>query len=76
MHKNPGSRSGALHPRLLVALSLCFLGALLAMFSFAAPSPTSGTLKSTNIGSANAINYADSVGAPVTNLTFFAGNGT
>jgi hypothetical protein len=40
-----------------------------------APSPTTGTLTSANIGSAKAINYADSVGSAL-NLTFFAGSGT
>jgi hypothetical protein len=37
--------------------------------------PTSGTLTSANIGTSNAINWADSVGT-VPNFTFFAGNGT
>src|SRR5438105_12129182 len=41
-----------------------------------APTPGNATLTSANIGSANALNYMDSVGAPVTNLTFFAGSGT
>src|SRR6266851_6683257 len=40
-----------------------------------APSPGGGTLTSANIGSANALNYADSTGSAL-NLTFFAGNGT
>jgi hypothetical protein len=38
--------------------------------------PTSGTLTSANIGSNNAINYADTTGSLVPNLTFLAGNGT
>ncbi len=42
----------------------------------AATSPASGTLTSANVGSANALNYADSVGPAAPNLTFFAGNGT
>ncbi len=42
----------------------------------AAPTPTSGTLTSANVGSNNAINWTDSVGSLVPNLTFFAGNGT
>jgi len=41
-----------------------------------APAPTSGTLTSANIGSSKAINYADSTGSLVPNLTFFAGSGT
>jgi PKD domain len=41
-----------------------------------APSPTSGTLTSANIGSSKAINYTDSTGSLVPNLTFFAGSGT
>lgn len=41
-----------------------------------ATSPAGGTLTSTNIGSNNAINYTDSTGSLVPNLTFFAGNGT
>jgi hypothetical protein len=40
-----------------------------------AASPTGGTLTSANIGSANALNYADTVGS-ATNDTFFAGSGT
>src|SRR5260370_39726086 len=40
-----------------------------------APSPTGGTLPSTNIGSNNALNYTDSTGS-VLNLTFFGGAGT
>src|ERR1700682_4441452 len=69
MQKNPDSESGFFHPRVLVALSLCFLGALLAMFSFATPSPPSGTLTPTS----PPITYTDTlventtgvVGAPV-----------
>src|SRR5213082_2765012 len=75
MQKNSTSESGVFRPRLLVALSLCCLGVVLAMFSFAAPMPTSGKLTSANIGSANALTYADSVGSAL-NLTFFAGSGT
>src|SRR2546427_470478 len=37
----------------------------------AAPTPTGATLTSANIGSANALTYADSVGSAL-NLTFFA----
>src|SRR5436853_267542 len=66
MQINSTSKSGAFNPRFLLGLCLCLVGVLLAMISFATPTPTSGTLKSTNIGSANAINYTDSVGAPVT----------
>src|SRR5580704_3254296 len=40
-----------------------------------APLPTGGTLTSANIGSNNALNYADAVGS-ATNETFFAGMGT
>jgi hypothetical protein len=40
-----------------------------------APTPTGGTLTSANIGTANALNYADTVGS-ATNDTFFAGSGT
>ncbi len=40
-----------------------------------APTPATGTLRSTNIGSANELSWNDSVGS-VANLTFFAGNGT
>ena len=41
-----------------------------------APTPAGGTLTSANIGPNNAINYTDSTGSLVPNLTFFAGNGT
>jgi len=41
-----------------------------------APTPSGGTLTSANIGSTNALSYADSTGSVVPNMTFFAGNGT
>src|SRR5437899_8212704 len=37
MKKNPSSQSGLFNPRAFVAFTLCSVGALLAMFSFAAP---------------------------------------
>jgi hypothetical protein len=43
MKKNLASQSGLFNPRVLIAFSLCSVGALLAMFSFAA-TPSSGTL--------------------------------
>src|SRR6266478_1376900 len=47
MRKNPASESGLFNPRVLIAFSLCSVGALLAMFSFAA-TPSSGTLTDTS----------------------------
>src|SRR5437867_7465833 len=47
MRKNPSSESGLFNPRVLIALSFCSLGVLLAMFSFAA-TPSSGTLTDTS----------------------------
>ncbi len=47
MRKNPPSQSGFFNPRILIALTLCSVGALLAMFSFAA-TPSSGTLTDTS----------------------------
>jgi len=47
MRKNPASESGLFNPRVLIAFSLCSVGALLAMFSFAA-TPPSGTLSTTS----------------------------
>src|SRR5437016_12792075 len=47
MRKNPASQSGLFNPRVLIALSLCSVGALLAMLSFAA-TPCSGTLTDTS----------------------------
>src|SRR5438876_1187128 len=47
MRKNPASQSGLFNPRVLIALSLCSVGALLAMLSFAA-TPSSGTLTDTS----------------------------
>src|SRR5207248_6739449 len=41
-----------------------------------AATPAGGTLTSSNIGSNNAITYADSTGTLVPNFTFFAGMGT
>jgi len=43
MKKSPRSQSGFFNPRVLVAVGLCSVGLLLAMFSFAA-TPSSGTL--------------------------------
>jgi hypothetical protein len=39
MKKNPTSQSGLFNPRAFVAFTLCFVGALLAAASFAAPRP-------------------------------------
>src|SRR5207247_4923039 len=47
MRKNPASEFGFLNPRILMAVGLCSLGVLLAMFSFAA-TPSSGTLTDTS----------------------------
>jgi len=46
MKKNPASQSGLFNPRVLIAFSLCSVGVLLAMFSFA--STPSGTLTDTS----------------------------
>jgi hypothetical protein len=48
MDKNSTSQSGISNPRLLLALTLCSVATLLAVFSIAAPSPTSGTLSPNN----------------------------
>src|SRR5438309_2356514 len=47
MRKNPASESGLFNPRVLIAFSLCSVGALLAMLSFAS-TPSSGTLTDTS----------------------------
>src|SRR5438128_6713562 len=47
MRKNPSSESGLFNPRVLIALSFCSVGVLLAMYSFAA-TPSSGTLTDTS----------------------------
>src|SRR5437763_6825487 len=47
MRRNPASQSGLFNPRVLIAFSLCSVGALLAVFSFAA-TPSSGTLTDTS----------------------------
>src|SRR5438045_8593163 len=39
MIKNPSSQSGLFNPRALMAFTLCCVGVLLAMVSFAAPKP-------------------------------------
>src|SRR5881628_1698298 len=39
MKKNPSSQSGLFNPRAFVAFTLCSVGAMLAMVSFAAPKP-------------------------------------
>src|ERR1700730_5247228 len=48
MRNKTSSRSGFLGPRILVAISLCSLGVMLAMFSFAAPVPLSGMLSTSS----------------------------
>src|SRR5260221_6225509 len=47
MKKNPASQSGLFNPRVLLAFCFCSVGAMLAMFSFAA-TPSSGTLTDTS----------------------------
>src|SRR5213080_5296878 len=47
MRKNTASESGLFNPRILISFSLCSVGALLEMFSFAA-TPSSGTLTDTS----------------------------
>jgi len=41
MKRNPTSKSGLFNPRILFSFSLCSVGVLLAMFSFAVPTPSS-----------------------------------
>jgi PKD repeat protein len=60
MHTNPASESGTLNPRLFFSFLLCSAAAFLALFSFAAPSPTSDTLSRTH-----SVTYTDSLGAPL-----------
>lgn len=62
MRKTP-SQSGIFNPRVLLALSLCTIAGLVAMLSFAAPVPPSGTLTPGN----QTITYTD--GPLVTNPT-------
>jgi len=47
MKKNPASQSGLFNPRVLLAFSLCSVGGMLAMLSFAS-TPSSGTLTDTS----------------------------
>ena len=63
MKNKISSRSGFFRPRVLAALSLGFLGVMLAMFSLATPSPTNGTLKTSN----RTVMYTESVGGVVPN---------
>jgi hypothetical protein len=44
MRKKSANQSGLFHPRILLALALCSASAFLAMLSFAATTPTGGTL--------------------------------
>src|SRR5947209_8402265 len=46
--KTPASQSGFFNPRVLLALALCSVGALLAMLSFAATPPSGMTGSRTN----------------------------
>lgn len=59
MHKNTSSESGALNPRILAALAMCAAAAWMAVYSFAAPAPASGTLSTSN----SSIAYTDMTGS-------------
>jgi len=63
MNKNHNSQSAALNPRLLVALLLFSLAGWLAMISFATPTPTSGTLSTSN----RTVTYMESAGGVIPN---------
>src|SRR5205085_4013933 len=61
MKKSSGSESGAFNPRIFAAFILCSVGAWLAMFSFATPTPSGDTLSTAH----TTITYTDSTGAPL-----------
>ena len=67
MKKKSFSQSAFFNPRILIAFALCSIGASIGWLSFAAPTPTAGTLSTSN----RSITYADPVGSPP-NLTGFA----
>jgi len=49
MRKNAASQSGIFNPRVLLAFTLCSVGALLAMFSLAATPPVETTHANTSV---------------------------
>src|SRR5437773_186435 len=63
MQKKSSSESGALNPRIVFCFLLCTAAGFLAMFSFATPTPTSGTLSTSN----RSITYMESDGGVVPN---------
>src|SRR5438105_2550640 len=70
MREKSTSKTGAFHPRALLAFSLCLLGIVLAMFSFATPSPTGDVLTTSH----RTITYNDSTGSPPNPTGFALGN--
>src|SRR5207249_8060144 len=60
MKKNPASKSGLFHPRVLVAFALCSAGILLAMFTFTrtASSVTSVAGPTTNLSNGITFDHA------------------
>src|SRR3954470_20271866 len=67
MKKFSSSSSGFFNPRIFFAFAFCSLGAMLALFGFAATTPPSDTLSTSH----RSITYTDPVGSPP-NLTGFA----
>ena len=63
MQNKTSSRSGFFRLRVLVALSLCSMAAMLAIFSLATPAPAIGTLSTSN----RSITYMESAGGVVPN---------
>ena len=61
MKKKSASQSAFFNPRIFAAFLLCSAGVWLAIFSFAAPSPTGATLST----SVRSLSYPDSLGAPL-----------
>jgi PKD repeat protein len=65
MKKNFVSTSAFFNPRIFAALVLCSVGAWLASLSFAAPTPTSGTLSTSN----RTVTYSEPAGMQTPNET-------
>jgi hypothetical protein len=66
--KKPASKSGLFNPRVLLAFSLCSVGALLALLSFASTPPTSNVTVPSTIGQTVTVTWTGTI-PPGSNAT-------
>ena len=68
MKKNPASKSGLFNARVLLAFSLCSVGAVLALLSFASTPPTSNVTVPSTIGQTVTVTWTGTI-PPGSNAT-------